>query len=355
MSRIARLATLVIRLTLACLAAAGPAAAAQPYQLGQGYPLPWHGLTAGGYASLRLTALEGARTRFEVQDLSLFLHGDLSPTWRFFSEIELGEPLIVPGHRVTSQTDLDVERLYLDHTLSPRTTLRLGKFLTPVGRWNVIHAEPLTWSASRPLTTSAAFARHASGLDLYGTQPLGRSSVDYHLYADATAALDPTQGLEDTYEEPLRPNPPSAFRHAAGLYLRWRNQDDNLQVGFSAARYSMKQQPASKLLAGVDFFYARSGYELAGEYVYRRDEHGGGRDERGGYLQLAAPITDGLHTVLTHERYRLTLFPRALEWTGIGLAWRPLPPLSLKLEYRESRGEERLMPDGWLLTLGSLL
>ncbi len=342
-------------LAVASMFAAGPTAAAPPYQLGQGYPLPWLGLTAGGYASLRLTDLEGARTRFHAQDLSLFLHSEISPSWRFFTEIELGDAVSLTSHGMRFDTDLDVERLYLDHTLTPRATLRLGKFLTPIGRWNGIHAEPLTWSASRPLTTSAAFARHASGLALYGTQPLGRSALDYHLYADATAALDPTQGLEDTYEELLRPNPPSAFQHAAGLYLRWRNADDSLQLGLSAARYTLKQLPPAKLLAGADFFYTHSGVELAGEAVYRRDEDGGGRDERGGYLQLAAPLQEGLHAVLTHERYRLSLFPRVLEWTGIGLTWRPSPPLTFKLEYRDSRGVEPLVPDGWLLSLGALL
>ena len=163
--------------------ALGPARAGLPYELGQGYPLPWLGLTAGGYATLRAGNLEGEPAKAVVKDLSLFLHTDLGPRWHFFTELELGDPMAWSRDGLTtSYAEFDVERLYVDHNLTPGATLRLGKFLTPVGRWNLIHADPLVWSVFRPLTTSAAFARHASGISLLGTLPLADSSLDYQVY-----------------------------------------------------------------------------------------------------------------------------------------------------------------------------
>ncbi|MDD4882646.1 MAG: hypothetical protein PHX10_13790 [Gallionellaceae bacterium] len=344
-------------LLTAGLLATGTVAAAPPYQLGQGYPLPWFGLTAGGYASIHVSALDGEPTTLNVKELSLFLHGDPLPTWHFFTELEVGDVLTASKDRTAVfDGDFDVERLYLDHNLSAHDAVRMGKFLTPIGRWNQIHADPLVWSVTRPLTTSAGFARHASGLELYGSHSLGSGEVDYQVYADATTALDPTEALEQTFADADLPvNPASSFKHGMGLYLRYRNVDDSLQLGLSAARFSLKEQPPAKQLVGLDLFYTRWGWELSGEAIYRRDESGAGRSDRGGYVQLVAPVADRLYAIVSHERYRSALLPDTQEWTGIGLTYRPSPPLSFKLEYRDGRGDARLVPDGVLFSLAVLL
>ena len=336
---------------------AGNSMAAQPYHLGQGYPLPGLGLTAGGYASIHLSALDGEPTTLSVSELSLFLHGDPAPTWHFFTELELGDVLSVTKDQTSAfKGDFDVERLYLDHDLSARDRLRLGKFLTPIGRWNQIHADPLVWSVTRPLTTSAAFARHASGMELYGSRALGSGEMDYQFYADATTALDPTEAQEDTFPDvAFQPNPASSFGHGLGLYLRYRNPDDSLQLGFSAARYTLMELPSAKQLLGMDVFYTRSGWELSGEAINRRDESGSGLSDWGGYVQLAAPIADGMHLVATHERYRSALVGDKVEWTGIGLTYRPTSPWSFKIEYRNSHGDAGLMPDGMQFSISVLL
>ncbi len=346
-----------VGLFLAGTLAAGIADADSSYRLGQGYRLAGLGLTAGGYASIHLSRLDGEPSTLNLKELSLFLHGDVSPAWHFFTELELGDVFkLIKGNAAALEPDFDVERLYLDHELSDRDALRLGKFLSPIGRWNQIHADPLVWSVSRPLTTSAAFARHAAGMELYGSRPWGAAAVDYQLYLDGSAAFDPTEAQEDTFPDvAVRPNPPSSFGHGQGLYLRYRSADDNLQLGLSAARYSLKEQPPSKQLLGLDLFYAKSGWELAGEAIYRRNEDGGGGSDRGGYVQLAAPIGERLHLVLTHERYRAAIMGEAVEWSAIGLTYRPSPPLSLKLEYRDSHGADALMPSGVLCSLSVLL
>jgi hypothetical protein len=331
--------------------------AAPAYQLGQGYPLPGLGLTAGGYASIRFSKLEGEKTKLDIPDLSLFLYGDLTPTWHVFTEVELSHALKLTDSGLSgSDADFDVERLYADHNLTPWASLRLGKFLTPIGRWNQIHADPLVWTVSRPLTSSAAFARHATGLQLYGTHPLGQSSLDYQLYADDSSNLDPNEGREDTFEQlDIKPNPPSSFKRGAGLRLLYRSADDALRVGFSTARYGLVDQPGTKQLVGADLVYTWSNWELSGESVYRREESGAGPKEWGSFVQLVAPVTDGLYAVFTHERYRPAGFPQALSTNSIGLTYRPSPPVAIKLEHRDARGEEELAPVGWLASISVLL
>ena len=329
---------------------------AVPYELGEGYALPWLGLTVGGYVSMQAGKLEHENAKATVQDLSLFLHSDPTPDWHFFSEIEVSNPLTLTRDGLTTtDADLDFERFYVDHNLTPRHTLRLGKFLTPIGRWNQIHADPLVWTVSRPLTTAAPFARNASGVQLYGSWPLGGSAIDYQAYLDDSAQLDPTEGHELTYADVnVTPNPTSSFQHGGGVRLQYRTLDDAFQAGLSAARYRLKDLPRFKELVGLDMFYTHNDWEFSGESVYRKDEGAGGAKEWGAYLQVVAPIVHDFYAVAYQERYKAQLFSGVLNTTSLGITYRPTPPLSIKLEHRDSWGQERLAPDGWLFSVAVL-
>lgn len=355
-NRIAQCIRDLHRLLLAALLTLPAPAFAEPYELGQGYRLPVIGLTAQGYLSLQVNALEGEKTRATVQDISLFLHGDLAPTWHFFSEIEVSNPLTLSRNGLaTKDFDLDFERFYLDHNLSARTTLRFGKFLTPVGRWNQIHADPLVWTVSRPLTTSAAFARNASGAQFYGSWPLDGAAIDYQLYLDDTAQLDPSEGHESTYLDlSVQPNPPSAFKRGGGFRLRYHTLDDVLQAGVSAAHFQLRDLPGYKDMVGADLLYLRNDTEFSGEMVYRRDNAAAGKNEWGGFVQVVAPLANDFYAIAAYERYKTEMFNTPVNSTSLGITYRPTPPFSIKLERRESRGEERLAPDGWLFSVALL-
>jgi hypothetical protein len=331
-------------------------AKAESYELGEGYRLPWLGLTAGGYASVQANDLENQKARAAVQDLSLFLYSDPTPDWHFFSEIEVSNPLfLTSGGLSIRDADLDFERFYVDYNLAPRQTVRLGKFLTPIGRWNQIHADPLVWTVSRPLTTAAPFARNASGIQLYGSEPLAGSAIDYQVYLDDSSQLDPTEGHEQTYIDlNVRPNPASSFQQGSGMRLQYRTIDDALLVGLSAARYRLKDLPSFKDLFGLDVFYTHNDMEISGESVYRQDEGSGGGEEWGGFIQLVAPIANSFYAIAYHERYKAELFSGVLNTTSFGITYRPKPALSIKLEYRNSWGQENLAPSGWLFSVATL-
>jgi hypothetical protein len=254
----------------------------------------------------------------------------------------------------TSDAEFDVERLYLDRNLTPRTTLRLGKFLTPVGRWNQIHADPLVWSVFRPLTTSAPFARHASGASLLGSWAFADSTLDYQVYVDDSNALDPSPAYEPTYlDVSVTPNPNNIFEHGAGLHLRYQAFDGNLQIGLSAARFALTHQPGTKNLVGADFYYAREGLELTGEAVYR-ESSGGEGTEWGGFGQLVLPVGHGFYGVLSAERFQAEGYPEPTNVGHLGFAYRPSRPITYKIELQESQGAEELAPDGWQVSVSAL-
>ena len=118
-SRLAGSRRRVQRVILAALAAFPALVMAAPYELGQGYRLPFLGLTAGGYLSVQASALEGEKSRPPAGSKP-------APAWRpdtdwhFFTEIEVSNPVTLSRDGLTSRRlDLDFERFYLDHNLSP--------------------------------------------------------------------------------------------------------------------------------------------------------------------------------------------------------------------------------------------
>src|SRR5262249_15604499 len=151
-------------------------------------------------------------------------------------------------------------------------SVRLGKFLTPIGRWNLIHAAPLVWTTSRPLVTVQPFSSDVTGAMIYGTVfPLGRE-ITYSLYGEATNELDP-----DSSENP--------FTEAVGLHIV-SHITDATELGISYANFTQeKQSHETQNLFGLDFQWARRQYELTGEFAYRWGEHEAEANEWGIFIQ----------------------------------------------------------------------
>src|ERR1035437_8953148 len=166
------------------------------YELGQGLRLGESGFTLGGYASAQYQDLRDSDPRASLNHLSMFLWWEGESRLKFFSEIDSQDT-----HSVSAQSAagvnryLAVERLYLDYSFSDSLTLRAGKFLTPIGRWNQVHADPLVWTTSRPLITRNLFPDNATGLMALGNFPLLGKQADYMLYAASghEVQADPAQ------------------------------------------------------------------------------------------------------------------------------------------------------------------
>jgi hypothetical protein len=336
-----------------------PAAAQQATDTGSVEPAKGFGAWAepvhvGGYVNARFSNPDSGAWTLQVRDLSLFLSADRG-RWHFFSETELGEAATVSSDGLTTDNaDVDLERLYVDYRGGPRWAVRAGKFLTPVGQWNLIHADPLVWSVSRPLTTSAAFARHATGLMLHGSrsEPDG-TGVDYRVYVDATNALDPTERSERAFLDAPDDafNPRNAFDWAIGAQFRYRTSGDRLQLGVSALRFRLDGAESDSSLLGADLLWMRGRTEMSAEAVYRDDVAG---HEWGAFAQLVLPFSARWYGVGYLERYKPAQRDEALDLASIGLACQLRPAVRLKLERRNGRDNDAVAPDAWLASVALL-
>lgn len=312
------------------------------YHLGSGFQIPDTGFRIGGYATGTYERDSDSPPRVAADNLSLFVWWEGEGRWKFFSELEY-EDLLLTRNRVQGQNDgyLSLERAYVDYALTDNTDVSVGKFLTPIGRWNSIHATPLVWTTSRPLVTTLAFPTNMTGLVVNGSLPDVGNGIEYKIYG--------ANGDE------LRPNPAlDPFSSAFGAHLAWTIVP-GVQLGFSYADFDQeKTRPERKQLSGIDFVWSRNRYELSAEAVYRFSDKGSALDEKGGYVQFVAPLTQKLYAVVRYESYRQARQQAPTQLRVAGVAYRITPALVLKAEWAASRHNTVDAPDGLLTSISVL-
>lgn len=150
------------------------------------------------------------KSSFAVGNLNLYLDARIADNWRSLSEIRftylpagdiglredtqsdtLPGPLprvdtraadYADGGRPLRTGSIEIERVWLEHTLMPELAVRLGSWLTPYGIWNVDHGSPIIIPVLRPYPIGEQFfPERQTGIELLGSTPLGENTtIGYH-------------------------------------------------------------------------------------------------------------------------------------------------------------------------------
>ena len=294
------------------------------YTPGRGLHVGDTGLTLGGYVAADLTRDEGGPTTFRVEDQGLFFIWDPTSRLHFFSELDVVDQDEPGGPRRTFVTP----RLYGDVAALDWLNLRVGKFLTPIGRWNLIYARPLVWTTSRPLVTELPFDPFTTGGMLFGSLFPRGGMVTYSLYGQFTDQFDAEPGAQ-----PVDRSVGGRLEYASlggwsvgGSYLafteagRWRH------------------------LTGLDTLWQRGRFELMGEFAFQEPVHdpvGDSGRQWGLYLQAVQEVLPKIYLVERYEHFDQAPEP-AVNIGVLGLAYKPWPFVVLKGEYlfADRRAEE---------------
>lgn len=296
---------------------------ASNYELGKGWQVPGTWFNLGGYTSGGISDPHQKGWVLGVDDFSLFVRWEGEGKLRLFSELDMEDPIVLEegSSGLTSKhAYLALERLYLDYLYSEKLNLRGGKFLTPIGRWNELHAAPLVWTTTRPLITQYTFPTNATGAMAYGSLPLFGTEIDYSVYT----------ALGDDW----RPDPKlDPFNEAQGLHFNVPLGHAG-QLGFSYASFEQKSSEGEhKNLVGLDYYWEHNRYEISSEAVYRASGDGASQDEKGVFIQGAIPLTSRLHGIVRYEVFdQAGASPTINLWLA-GLALRVAPSVLLKAEY----------------------
>jgi len=312
-------------------AGAGGAAAGADYQLGQGYTAG--PLNVAGYVNVVADAARGTPAQLMLDDLSLFVAGRVNAYVNPFFEAELTEAALWrQGARPLSnlKPHAVLERLYNDSHLSDALSLRVGKMLTPVGEWNTIHAAPLVWTISQPMTTYRGFNEYTSGLAL-NYLPSAGGWPETQLWWQPDGELLPKPGQLVVRE----------YRHAAGLHANWPT-GLNDKIGFSLQRAEVRGVAEAQTLVGLNLTRTIGNLQLETEATYARLSGANParlrQREWGAYLLGAYAVSDHLTLLARREHFADRGAARGSYNSLLGLAYRPDPALVWKLEYVHSRG-----------------
>ncbi len=312
------------------------------FRAGNGLKIPGTDINVGGYGTASYDYDPGAPPRVALDALSLFVWWDGQGRWKFFSELEYDNLLFSESRPKGKNGYLSLERLYVDYSLTDSADIRAGKFLTPIGRWNQIHATPLVWTTSRPLATSYLFPDNMTGVMVNGSLPDVGRGIDYSIY-------------ESTGNE-IRPNPSlDPFSEALGAHVTV-NSLYGTQFGFSYVSFEEDNgRPNRNQLSGMDFVWSRNRFEVSAEAVYRSSDQGHANDERGGYVQFVAPLTERLYAVGRFETLKLAQEHGATDLLVTGLNFKLSSALILKVEWVSSKNNRIGAPDGFLSSISVLL
>jgi hypothetical protein len=325
-------------------------------------PRPLH---LGGYASLGAgySHVAGETDAFDLSEATaaLLFSGTLRTRLSYFGELDLASR---GSENWTGRQDdqtLELERLYAEYSFSDAFRVRAGRFLTPVGQWNENHAEPLTWTTLRPLTTYRPFAKSSTGLMVAGeTTFLGRG-LGYAAYA-APPSLAET------------PSEENAFLNAAGTRLALEVVPGTY-IGFSGVAFKgsrpreaaedggdlpggedrgddREEDEGERTLLGLDFLTRFHGVEISGEGLWLSSSDVE-PTQRGAFVQGVIPLAGSLYGVLRVEGYD-PVDGQALWTYTAGATWRLHPRLVLKAERHVTHRTSTRVPDGWFFSISSL-
>ncbi|HUD24402.1 MAG TPA: hypothetical protein VMQ45_01850 [Burkholderiaceae bacterium] len=295
-----------------------------PYELGSGMRLGNSGFYLGGYGSAEYSAAKGAKPDVALSNADLFFWWENQSGLKFFSEFDAEyEAATHRNPSLGERRALSLPRLYLDDTFSDSLTVRLGKFLTPIGRWNLIHADPLVWTTSRPLPTKNPFPETTTGAMALGNFSVLGRSIDYSVYGSANG---------DFHRDPDE----NTFHKAIGLHFN-APVNDTTQLGFSYVSFSQRPdiQDHQQLL-GLDLLWAHHGFEIMSEAVRRASSAGSRGDESGAYLQGVVPVYGRLYGVVRVEGYHRPLPQQTIRDGVVGLTYRQSRAISYKIEVDRS-------------------
>jgi len=299
----------------------------------------WNGFSLGGYGVAKANLHPSGNKDASLQDISAIIRWEGDSPWRFFSEIELEKPVswqAGSGFSIT-ESRLSLERLYLDYNLTEAINLRLGRFLNPIGRWNLIHADPLVWTTTRPLATIRLFPQSTNGLMLFGSKSIDSHAIEYSVYAEALKNDDQDRNLGEA-------------ENTKGIHLALAGAKN---FGISIMEFT-EHTPTDKTyrLLGLDFQTKVSDWELSAEAYQRYTTHGS-NGGNGGYIQAVAPIANNLYAVSRIDAMQIPQAGNTSRWL-IGTAWKQTPNQVFKIEYVGGNKETPESPKG-LITSFSIL
>jgi hypothetical protein len=371
-------------------------------------PLEIYGFAAFSYVNVvsadrqvinQFIAKEGS---FYVGDLNIYASKQIAEQWRTLIELRI---TYAPNGRVLADGTIEnnqsydqgnfgrpvnwgginIERAWVEYDIIPQLTIQAGAFLTPYGIWNVDHGMPTIIPVTRPyVMNEQIFPERQAGIQLYGMFTMGDYALGYHAtLSNGRGYFDQFRDLDET----------KAFGGRLLFQTPWLG---SLRFGVSAyqGRFVDRESDFTRLNPetevvdnvtpdgvrydefsyGFDILQEWRGLRVQAELIghslgyldgARQADTAGFRPDTysiGGYV-LVGYRFDSFWNVMPYgfyQRYQREETSQSavfssLENYQIGLNFRPVPTLVLKVQWGQSwiPDAKRLVENDTLNTLGA--
>lgn len=314
----------------------------------------------GGYAGLTLSHAERPEKteRPEVSEMvaAILAWGQISQRASYLLEVDLAKQTTETWTGREADNWLLPVRAYAEYTASDLLRLRLGRFLTPVGQWNEHHAEPLTWTPTRPLTTYRPFAKSLDGILAAGSGSVGSRDLGYAVFWSPTGTAkedEESSFLWATGGRLALALRPGLTLGVSGMGMK-RSEPEEWEAfeGPEEHEEGREDDQDARALLGADLRWDGFRFQVSAEGVWLpATEHGG--SEGGGFLQAAIRLTDRVWGVGRGEGYRLP-GNDDVQVGFAGLTLRYSPRFVAKLGWQFTDQPSPRIPDGWFFSISSL-
>jgi hypothetical protein len=146
------------------------------------------GTALGGYVSMAyINDIDGHTSTFDQQRMVPFIYAEITDRLHFGTEIEFEHAagIEVEDGEAEGAGEVKVEFATIDYRIYESLNVRGGFILVPLGRFNLLHDDPINELTDRPLFNRLIVhsALSQTGVGLYGTlYPSERSLLSYELY-----------------------------------------------------------------------------------------------------------------------------------------------------------------------------
>jgi hypothetical protein len=313
------------------------------YELGQGWQSGHYHLS--GYANIEVIDRFGIPSRIDMDDLSLFAACQVNQWVNPFTEVELSKQTLVQQGGGARDGDLIVERFYNDALFSEQNTLRVGKILTPLGDWNLVHAAPLIPIITRPYTTARGFDAYVSGIQwMHETGSNMLPELQFYWQPDNEWFKRPVNQINRNFHNVIggHINIPMGLVDKIGASFQHGQLIETGET-FTLVGGNVNQSFGKLRLESEAIMARFSGAVLPGTIRYHANESGI-------FVLADYMITSQWHGIVEGEHYQDHTVNIASRNTLAALAYRPNAAMVWKVEYIHQAGKSASLASistGW--------
>lgn len=292
------------------------------YHLGEGTQVGELPLYIGGYFSLDYRNKD-TENRYRLDDIAILGYGNYEKI-SYMAEFEFKEFYTLTETNATYSTQQDrslhTERLYVDYNFNENYMLRVGKYNSQVGFWNLLPINVLRDTSSNPISTDILFPKFTTGL-----------YASYTSYNEGELKIDTMLQHNDDFDTSYN-NYTLDEHYALGIGYVKDDAEIKVNVGMFD-RYLPNHNTQNLYYVLASLKYETQSYKIMSE-IGTQHSSDAFTTRYAGYLQGVYYFNEEHAGIVRLESYDDKQNQQKDDFAVFGYTYRPLYPVALKAEYQ---------------------